>query len=267
MTALAMIIGMIPMALGLGEAGEQNAPLGRAVIGGLVVATFATLFLVPIFYTLLRQQAAGAAHARSTICRRSSRRIDWRSRSWLVRKTRARPSSTCSGIARSSRSRQWRCIYFHFVAQSGDRGGARGEGGGRRPRPAHRGGDDDGRTDDAHHQAARRRALRRDDDALLEGGRLSEDDARRQGRQGRGRADRGRDRVARARSAIRRRRRPTSSTSGATWRASRGSTRRATRRRSRCYRRRPTRRWQRTTSPCWRPTSRIRPCGRPSPAA
>ena len=52
-----MIIGMIPMALGLGEAGEQNAPLGRAVIGGLAMATFATLFLVPIFYTLLRKEA------------------------------------------------------------------------------------------------------------------------------------------------------------------------------------------------------------------
>jgi Cu/Ag efflux pump CusA len=51
-----MIIGMIPMALGLGEAGEQNAPLGRAVIGGLSMATFATLFLVPIFYTLLRKE-------------------------------------------------------------------------------------------------------------------------------------------------------------------------------------------------------------------
>src|SRR5581483_5246870 len=56
MTALAMIIGMIPMALGLGEAGEQNAPLGRAVIGGLAFATFATLFLVPIFYIILRQK-------------------------------------------------------------------------------------------------------------------------------------------------------------------------------------------------------------------
>jgi multidrug efflux pump subunit AcrB len=56
MTALAMIIGMVPMALGLGEGGEQNAPLGRAVIGGLAVATFATLFLVPIFYTLMRQK-------------------------------------------------------------------------------------------------------------------------------------------------------------------------------------------------------------------
>ncbi len=56
MTALAMIIGMIPMALGLGDAGEQNAPLGRAVIGGLVVATFATLLIVPVFYTLLRRR-------------------------------------------------------------------------------------------------------------------------------------------------------------------------------------------------------------------
>ncbi|MEA2907051.1 MAG: hypothetical protein QOI12_4438 [Alphaproteobacteria bacterium] len=56
MTALAMMIGMVPMALGLGEAGEQNAPLGRAVIGGLAIATFATLFLVPIFYTLMRRK-------------------------------------------------------------------------------------------------------------------------------------------------------------------------------------------------------------------
>jgi multidrug efflux pump subunit AcrB len=56
MTALAMIIGMVPMALALGEGSEQNAPLGRAVIGGLAFATFATLFLVPIFYTLLRRK-------------------------------------------------------------------------------------------------------------------------------------------------------------------------------------------------------------------
>lgn len=56
MTALAMILGMIPMALGAGEAGEQNAPLGRAVIGGLIAATIATLVIVPIFYTLLRRK-------------------------------------------------------------------------------------------------------------------------------------------------------------------------------------------------------------------
>ena len=56
MTALAMIIGMLPMALGMGEGGEQNAPLGRAVIGGLVVATFTTLFFVPIMYSVLRKK-------------------------------------------------------------------------------------------------------------------------------------------------------------------------------------------------------------------
>src|SRR5690349_23466697 len=54
MTALAMIIGMVPMAIGLGEGGEQNAPLGRAVIGGLSVATVTTLFFVPVMYSLLR---------------------------------------------------------------------------------------------------------------------------------------------------------------------------------------------------------------------
>jgi multidrug efflux pump subunit AcrB len=56
MTAAAMIIGMVPMALGLGEAGEQNAPLGRAVIGGLLFATVSTLFVVPVVYTLLRRR-------------------------------------------------------------------------------------------------------------------------------------------------------------------------------------------------------------------
>ena len=56
MTALAMIIGMVPMAIGLGEGGEQNAPLGRAVIGGLAVATVTTLFFVPVVYSLLRRR-------------------------------------------------------------------------------------------------------------------------------------------------------------------------------------------------------------------
>jgi multidrug efflux pump subunit AcrB len=53
MTALAMIIGMVPLAMGLGEGGEQNAPLGRAVIGGLLLATAATLFFVPVFFSVL----------------------------------------------------------------------------------------------------------------------------------------------------------------------------------------------------------------------
>ncbi len=56
MTALAMIVGMLPMSLGLGEGGEQNVPLGRAVIGGLLVATFFTLFFVPVMYSLLRRR-------------------------------------------------------------------------------------------------------------------------------------------------------------------------------------------------------------------
>jgi multidrug efflux pump subunit AcrB len=70
MTALAMIIGMVPMALGLGDGGEQNAPLGRAVIGGLLAATVATLFFVPAFFSLIhgwlegrRQMAHAAARA------------------------------------------------------------------------------------------------------------------------------------------------------------------------------------------------------------
>ena len=57
MTALAMIIGMLPMALGLGEGGEQNAPLGRGVIGGLMVATFATLLFVPVVFSLLHRSS------------------------------------------------------------------------------------------------------------------------------------------------------------------------------------------------------------------
>jgi multidrug efflux pump subunit AcrB len=60
MTALAMILGMLPMSLGLGEGGEQNAPLGRAVIGGLSLATATTLFFVPVMYSLLRRKAPKA---------------------------------------------------------------------------------------------------------------------------------------------------------------------------------------------------------------
>jgi CzcA family heavy metal efflux pump len=65
MTALAMIIGMVPMALGLGEGGEQNAPLGRAVIGGLIFATVATLFFVPVVFSIIhgRREARAARKA------------------------------------------------------------------------------------------------------------------------------------------------------------------------------------------------------------
>jgi multidrug efflux pump subunit AcrB len=65
MTALAMIIGMVPMAFALGEGGEQNAPLGRAVIGGLLVATAATLFFVPTVFSILHPQRDGDAGPRA----------------------------------------------------------------------------------------------------------------------------------------------------------------------------------------------------------
>ncbi len=64
MTALAMIIGMMPMSLGLGDGGEQNAPLGRAVIGGLLLATVATLFFVPAFFSRRPRLALSAAAGR-----------------------------------------------------------------------------------------------------------------------------------------------------------------------------------------------------------
>jgi multidrug efflux pump subunit AcrB len=65
MTALAMIIGMVPMAMGLGEGGEQNAPLGRAVIGGLLLATVSTLFFVPVFFSVLHGRRAKSAENES----------------------------------------------------------------------------------------------------------------------------------------------------------------------------------------------------------
>jgi multidrug efflux pump subunit AcrB len=65
MTAMAMIIGMVPMALGMGEGGEQNAPLGRAVIGGLLFATVATLFFVPVFFSVLHGARAKRAESKA----------------------------------------------------------------------------------------------------------------------------------------------------------------------------------------------------------
>ena len=58
MTAAAMIFGMIPLAIGFGEGGPQAAPLGRAVIGGLIVATFATLTVLPLIYAVLEQNSS-----------------------------------------------------------------------------------------------------------------------------------------------------------------------------------------------------------------
>jgi multidrug efflux pump subunit AcrB len=67
MTALAMVIGMVPMSLGLGEGGEQNAPLGRSVIGGLLFATFATLLFVPVVFSVVHGRllrTGGSSHRR-----------------------------------------------------------------------------------------------------------------------------------------------------------------------------------------------------------
>jgi len=63
MTALAMMIGMVPMALGLGEGGEQNAPLGRAVIGGLMLATVATLVFVPLLFSMVHNRDRAGSSA------------------------------------------------------------------------------------------------------------------------------------------------------------------------------------------------------------
>ena len=68
MTALAMIIGMAPMALGLGEGGEQNAPLGRAVIGGLLSATVATLLFVPVVFSVVHARKPRRGEPSRSLC-------------------------------------------------------------------------------------------------------------------------------------------------------------------------------------------------------
>ncbi len=88
MTATAMILGMLPMALGLGEGGEQNAPLGRAVIGGLLVATVTTLFVVPIIYRTCAEasrQSGAAAAGRGSRRRTRSSSANTRGRSGIDR--------------------------------------------------------------------------------------------------------------------------------------------------------------------------------------
>ena len=120
MTALAMIIGMIPMALGIGEGGEQNAPLGRAVIGGLVFATVSTLLFVPVVYAgvhdrlLRRRRAATAPRAARwrRICRRAEPMSEptsrTRRRAAGRRRRRRRAAGRCAA-ARSSPRSCWCC--------------------------------------------------------------------------------------------------------------------------------------------------------------
>jgi Cu/Ag efflux pump CusA len=79
MTATAMILGMLPMSLGMGEGGEQNAPLGRAVIGGLLFATVTTLFVVPIIYSYLRTKPPNERERERAVAeaRRATRGDQW----------------------------------------------------------------------------------------------------------------------------------------------------------------------------------------------
>ena len=100
MTALAMLIGMLPMSLGLGEGGEQNAPLGRAVIGGLTLATCYTLFFVPVMYSVLRR-----ASARAAISPRRHRASGRRSQGCTSSSLSKRPKQTCPWRRRRRPSR------------------------------------------------------------------------------------------------------------------------------------------------------------------
>ena len=116
MTALAMIIGMIPMALGIGEGAEQNAPLGRAVIGGLLFATVSTLFFVPVVYAgvhrcLAQRKAARASHARRRRLVIRNRRPEAMSEQRHAalrhpRRRRGDDGRTCSSAARSCAARR-----------------------------------------------------------------------------------------------------------------------------------------------------------------
>ena len=125
MTALAMVIGMLPMALGLGEGGEQNAPLGRAVIGGLIFATVSTLFFVPVmFSTIVHRHYGGpkpmtpANHLRSNPCP-------------SLIEFPARPRCTgCAGLARRIRAaRHCRRRIWHRLARGAELQSARSDGG------------------------------------------------------------------------------------------------------------------------------------------
>ena len=230
-----------------------------------VFATFATLLLVPIFYTLLRKNAAGAAHARSTFCRRSRRRIEGGLGPWLVRKKAARRSSMCSASVRCVIA-VGAVVYFH-VTRNQNVASAREA----RAVVADRGPRVEFVTATAGPTERTIKLLgdvRSGATAVLYAkvaGYIKEVHGR-QGRQGRGRPDPRGDRVAGSWSSNLRRRRPTSCTSGAIWRASRSCIRRATPPRWRCIRRRPTPRSRRTTSACSRPRCPTRPCARRSRA-
>ena len=114
MTAGAMIIGMFPMALGLGEGGEQNAPLGRAVIGGLIFATGATLFFVPTVFRLLRRHKPSAAQNAGSrqILKSDESRFDFHGsgQAWASSERRARSDGVRCGRGSSQRTPSHRLV-------------------------------------------------------------------------------------------------------------------------------------------------------------
>ena len=103
MTALAMLIGMLPMALGLGEGGEQNAPLGRAVIGGLSIATSATLFFVPVVYSRLRHKPSHVS-AEAEVALPEQHVVSWK-RSSAISRTISQRRPLCKSLITSSGGR------------------------------------------------------------------------------------------------------------------------------------------------------------------
>jgi len=198
------------MALGLGEAGEQNAPLGRAVIGGLTIATFATLFLVPIFYVLLRRklpalhtldrrfaaEAAGASTGGSVHSNRELPNPEVANQELLpaqapVITSTVRRTARFYLFARSQSSRPGRrSPYFHSARDRDIATVREGEGDVADLGPRVEVVTVAAGPEERVIKAARRRTLRRLDLALRQGVGYYEDDACRQGRQGRSRSNR-----------------------------------------------------------------------------
>ena len=210
MTALAMIIGMLPMAFALGEGGEQNAPLGRAVIGGLLVATVATLFFVPTVFSVLHRGASGRRQRRSRPPTRTGRLTGELNGRQKITKP---PHDTAAAAAKSAPDRAYRRrggdrhrgVRNSAAAQPRGRGRAMDAGAGD---PDRRGDHAASRRRDAAAGAARHRpGLVRGAD-LCARQRLSEGLVFRLRRAREKRRRAGRDRNARSRCPARRRARP-----------------------------------------------------------
>ena len=196
-----MIIGMVPMALGLGEAGEQNAPLGRAVIGGLIVATFVDAVHRADLLHAAAAQAAEPAQPRRALRGRGGGRARDGGRSRMAR--RGRFGSFLVYLSGCWWSAAPRCAGVHLWQQKDAQLVASREAmaEGLAQGPARAGRDDRAGTEGAADHAARRYAAVSDGDAVRQGRRLSEVDRGgsrrpREGRAGRGRGGVGGDRPA-----------------------------------------------------------------------